>query len=86
MTTFILFLWLAGMCGLAFHFFYGQSLSSIPFFLLAAVGGAIVGYTASVLLGLNFLSVGGLPVLGTALGAILFLSLVQRIQVKDEQR
>ncbi len=83
MTTLILFLLLAGVSGFGFHLVFGRSISSIPFYLLAAFGGATVGFTAAMVLGWKALSVGGLPVLTTLAGAILFLTLVQRIQVEE---
>ncbi|HEX2913235.1 MAG TPA: hypothetical protein VH186_20705 [Chloroflexia bacterium] len=83
MTTLILFLVLAGFCGFAFHFFFGKTARSIPFYLLAAFGGATVGFTAAKLLDWNFWTVGGLPILLTALGAVLFLSLARRVQVEE---
>ncbi len=86
MTTLILFLLLAGVCGFGFHLCYGRSVASIPYYLLAALGGAIVGFTAGALLGWNFVNLGGLPVLTTMTGAILFLSLVQRIQVEESDQ
>lgn len=81
MTTFILMLVLAGLCGFAFHLFFGRSLGSIPFYLLASLGGAVVGFMVATLLGLNFMMVGGLPILATAGGSLLFLTLVQRIRL-----
>lgn len=84
MTTLILFLMLTGLCGFSFHLFYGRSAQSIPFYLLAALGGAIVGFTAAILLGWNFFNMGGLPVLTTVAGALAFLSLVQRIRLDEE--
>ncbi len=81
MTTFILLLVLAGICGFAFHLFFGRSLNSIPFYLLASLGGAVVGFTVAVLLGLNFVMLGGLPILLTAGGSLLFLGLIQRIRL-----
>ena len=82
MTTIILFVLLAAFCGFAFHTLFGRSNASLPFFLLAALGGATVGFTASSALNFNALAVGGLPVLGTAVGALLFLTLARRIQVE----
>lgn len=83
MTTIILFLLLAGICGFAFHAIYGRNLRSIPFYLLAAVGGATVGFTLALILKFNWLSFGGLPVFATLAGAILFLSLMRRIRVEE---
>jgi hypothetical protein len=84
MTTIILLLLVAALCGFSFHFFYGRSAASIPFYLLAALGGTIVGFAAAVLLGWNFMNLGGLPVLTCIVGALLFLSLVQRIQITND--
>ena len=81
MTTFILMLVLAGLCGFAFHLLFGHSLGSIPFYLLASLGGAVVGFMLATLLGLNFLVIGGLPVVMTAGGSLVFLALVQRIRL-----
>ncbi|MEI6043278.1 MAG: hypothetical protein WCS37_02690 [Chloroflexota bacterium] len=81
MTTFILLLVVAGICGFAFHLLFGRSIGSIPFYLLASLGGAVVGFTLSALLGLNLIVIGGLPVLLTASGALLFLTLVHRIRL-----
>jgi uncharacterized membrane protein YeaQ/YmgE (transglycosylase-associated protein family) len=83
MTTLILFLLLAGICGFAFHAIYGRSMRSIPFYLLAAVGGATVGFTIALLFKLNWLSFGGLPVFATLVGAIVFLSLMRRIRIEE---
>ncbi len=83
MTTLILFLLLAGICGFAFHAIYGRTIRSIPFYLLAAVGGATVGFTLALLFKINWLSFGGLPVFMTLAGAILFLSLMRRIRIED---
>ena len=84
MTIIIIFFIVAGMCGFGFHVLFGRNIQQIPINLLAAFGGAIVGFTASVLLGWNFLSVGGVPLLTTLTGALLFLTLVQRIQFDEE--
>jgi hypothetical protein len=81
MMTFILLLVLAGICGFGFHLFFGRSVASIPFYLLASLGGAVVGFVLASMLGLNFMVIGGLPVLATALGSLLFLALVQRIRL-----
>jgi len=81
MTTLILLLVLSAICGFAYHLFFGRSFASIPFYLLASLGGAVVGFTLTSLLGLNFLVVGGLPILTTAGGSLLFLALVQRIRL-----
>lgn len=81
MLTLILLLVWAIIWGFAFHLFFGQSPLSIPFYLLASLGGAVVGFTISALLGLNIMVVGGLPLLATALGSVLFLVIVQRIRL-----
>lgn len=83
MTTLILFVLLAGLCGFGFHTFYGRSAQSIPFYLMAALGGAVVGFTAAVLMNWRFINLGGLPILTTAAGALLFLGLVQRMRLED---
>ena len=83
MTTLLLFLLLAGICGFAFHAIYGKTINSIPFYLLAAVGGATVGFTIALLLKINWLSFGGLPIFMTLVGAILFLSLMRRIRIEE---
>ena len=83
MTIIILFLLLAGICGFGFHALFGRSYRSIPFYLLAALGGSIVGFTAAVLLNWHFINLGGVPILTTAAGALLFLTLVQKIQVEE---
>jgi uncharacterized membrane protein YeaQ/YmgE (transglycosylase-associated protein family) len=83
MTTLILFLLLAGICGFAFHAIYGRTLRSIPFYLLAAVGGATVGFTLALLFKINWLSFGGLPIFTTLVGAIIFLSLMRRIRIEE---
>jgi hypothetical protein len=84
MTTIILLLLVAGICGFGFHAVFGKSAGSIPYYLLAALGGAIVGFTAAVVLGWDFLDLGGLPLFMTVAGSLLFLSLIQRIQIKNE--
>jgi hypothetical protein len=81
MTTFVLLLVLAGICGFAFHLLFGRGIASIPFYLLASLGGAVVGFTISMLTNLKFMMVGGLPVLLTAGGSLLFLALVHRIRL-----
>jgi hypothetical protein len=81
MLTLLLLLVWAGIWGFAFHLFFGRSPVSIPFYLLASLGGAVVGFTLSALLGLNLMVVGGLPLLTTALGSLLFLTVVQRIRL-----
>ena len=83
MTTLILFLLLAGICGFAFHAIYGRTVRSIPFYLLAAVGGATVGFTVALLFKINWLSFGGLPVFMTLVGAVLFLSMMRRIRIEE---
>ncbi len=83
MTTIILFLLLAGICGFGFHAVYGRSVRSIPFYLLAAVGGATVGFTIALLFKINWLNFGGLPVFATLVGAVLFLSLMRRIRIEE---
>ncbi len=79
MTTIALFILLALFCGFSFHLMFGRSNGSLAFYMLAALGGATVGYTASTVLNFNLINIGGLPALGTALGAVLFLMLVRRI-------
>ncbi|MDB5081441.1 MAG: hypothetical protein JWP00_3365 [Chloroflexi bacterium] len=83
MTTLILFLLLSGICGFAFHAIYGRSIQSIPFYLLAAVGGATVGFTLALLFKLSWFTFGGLPVFATLVGAILFLSIMRRIRIEE---
>ena len=83
MTTLILFLLLAGICACAFHAIYGKTIRSIPFYLLAAVGGATVGFTIGLLFKINWFSFGGLPIFMTFVGAILFLSLMRRIRIEE---
>jgi uncharacterized membrane protein YeaQ/YmgE (transglycosylase-associated protein family) len=83
MTTLVLFLLLAGICGFAFHVIYGKTVRSIPFYLLAAVGGATVGFTIALLFKINWFSFGGLPIFMTLVGAILFLSVMRRIRIEE---
>ena len=83
MTTLVLFLLLAGICGFAFHAIYGKTVRSIPFYLLAAVGGATVGFTVALLFKITWLSFGGLPVFMTLICAIIFLSLMRRIRLEE---
>lgn len=80
MTTFILLLLLGSICSFTFHVAFGSSVRSIPFYLLAGVGGALVGYTLAQLLGWDWLLVGGLPIFMTAVGSIVFLTLARRIR------
>lgn len=84
MTIIIIFFLVAALCGLGFHILFGRSVQQIPINLLASFGGAIVGFTAAVLLGWNFFTVGGVPLLTTLAGALLFLTLVQRIQLEED--
>lgn len=80
MTTFILLLLLGSICSFAFHLTFSSSVRSIPFYLLTGIGGALVGYTVAQLLGWDWLLVGGLPVLMTLVGSIVFLTLARRIR------
>ncbi len=81
MTVIILMLVLAAICGFAFHTLFGGSILSIPFYLAASLGGVVAGFALARLLNLNYLSIGGLPLITTVGGALLFLALVRRIQL-----
>ncbi len=80
MSTFILLLLVGAICSFAFVTIFGSSSRSIPFYLLAGVGGALVGFVLATLLSWNWLLVGGLPVFMTALGSMVFLVLAHRIR------
>ena len=80
MSTFILLLLVGAICSFAFLVIVGSSSRSIPFYLLAGVGGALVGFVLATLLSWNWLLVGGLPVFMTTFGALVFLLLARLIR------
>lgn len=84
MTSIILFALFTLLLGFGFHTFFGRNLQTLPLNLLAALGGAIVGLTAAIMLGWDFWSVGGVPMLSVTAGALLFLILIQRIKLEEE--
>ena len=81
MTTLILLVVWAGVLGSAFHVLVGRGVAGLVIDLGASIGGGVIGLLAAHLFGWHWTEVGGLPLVPTAIGALLLMLIAFRARL-----